>query len=513
MTPVRDAAMHGRTNVESFRKLLLLARDQIGLTPVLYRDYAREPDKTNVLLVRHDVDHSLDNAMMLAEIESSMGLVSTYFMLHPGDYDHMENYYGTIENGRIIHHPTFFERCRKLQDMGHEVAIHNDFFQLAFLTGRSAADLIADELAAFAKAGVPVSGTASHGSTFVRKIEATNYEIFAECVSGGRATRRAVQYGSWEGQTHAISMKQLGLSYEAYFLPRNIDISDTGSALSVTSKAARHMDFSITAPEHYKMIHDAAKAIDDIRMVMLIHPCWWSPVEAPPDAGGMPLRGIAPAVPVPPAEPAAASAQPADAQEISLETVRAKSSEAAFPCAILAECQSGVAFFCAAFHGYNDVIHLYTHHVTQLWLNDIDAEKLARMGQLYGASERLLPGDSFALARQLAAKGQRFDIVVCDPFTNLMKRTMIDEFDAFSGLATKWFVSGWTGALFAEQGIEPTAAALTQWFHQNGHPEAVVDHLVMRNSDFKNGVYWAVFRLPGATWTAPVPAVAVAQDI
>ncbi len=271
-----DAFMSCRTSVESFRKLIELARTGMGLKPVLFKDYANDPQQRNIVLVRHDVDHSLDNAMMLGAIEADMGVKATYFMLHPGDYDAQENYYGSIIKGRIVHKPDFFSRCRELVAMGHEVAIHNDFFQLSFLTKRPIIDLVREEMAAFQEAGIPVAGTASHGSTFVREIEATNYEIFTECVSGGRESGRKVKKGRWTGKTHGFSMKDVGLAYEAYFLPRNMDVSDTGSALSIHSKAAKHVNFNVTAPEHYDTIQAAAAGIDDIRLVMLIHPCWWA---------------------------------------------------------------------------------------------------------------------------------------------------------------------------------------------------------------------------------------------
>lgn len=272
--------MRGRTVVESYRKLVLHTRDVMGLTPVLFKDYSRNSQQKNIVLLRHDVDHSLDNAMMLADLEVGMGVKSTYFMLHPGDYDQTENYYGRIEKNRIVHKPDFFTRCRELVAMGHEVAIHNDFFQLSFLTKRPIKDLILEELAAFKAAGVPVAGTASHGSTFVREIDATNYELFSDCISGGRQTGRKVSFGTWEADTHSVSMKDVGLEYEAYFVPRNMDISDTGSALSVISRGARHTNFSIETPEAYDTIRDAAGEIEDVRLVMLIHPCWWSAIEA-----------------------------------------------------------------------------------------------------------------------------------------------------------------------------------------------------------------------------------------
>ncbi len=183
-------------------------------------------------------------------------------------------------------------------------------------------------------------------------------------------------------------------------------------------------------------------------------------------------------------------------ETVSLDTIRAGSSERSFPCDILPECQSGIAFFCAAFYGRNDVIHLFNHGVQDLWLNDMDEEKLAVMGEVFGVEAQLLPGDSFTIAKNLREKGGSFDLVLCDPFTNLMKRTLVDEYENFAGIACKWFVTGASGAMFAELGIEPTAPALTDWLRRQGHDDALVDRLVMRNSDYQNGVYWVVLKRP-----------------
>lgn len=276
-----DARLIGVSTIESYRKLVRFVCDGLALKPVLYRDYCRTPEADNIVLLRHDVDHSLENAMLIARIEADMGLKSTFFMLHPGDYDQDENYYGRIENGRVVHQPDFFARCREIAAMGHEIALHNDFFQLSYLTGRPIYDLVRAEVDAFRDAGVPVVGSASHGSTFVREIDATNYEIFSDCVIKARGAGRMVRSGSWETQTHAFAMKDVGLEYEAYFVPRNIDISDTGSSVSLASRALRIENFSVTAPEHYQTIREAVEEIQGVKLVMLLHPCWWSEILPP----------------------------------------------------------------------------------------------------------------------------------------------------------------------------------------------------------------------------------------
>lgn len=269
-----DAQLRGQSKVRSYRELIEIALGE-GLTPRLFHQYKRDNKQANVVLVRHDVDHSLDNAMMIAELERGMGLQSTYFMLHPGDYDQLENYYGTVSGDRIVHAAGFFDRCRELQAMGHEVGLHNDFAQLSFLTGRSVRDLLLEEIAAFTEAGIEIHGSASHGSDFARQQGMTNYEIFAECVSG-REKGRSVSRGDWQIALHSISLAEVGLEYEAYFVPRNMDFSDTGSQLGVHSQKEHNAAVNIETDDDVEQVRRVIRQQPNPRLVILAHPCWWA---------------------------------------------------------------------------------------------------------------------------------------------------------------------------------------------------------------------------------------------
>ncbi|MBV8890292.1 MAG: hypothetical protein JO267_08775 [Alphaproteobacteria bacterium] len=272
-----DAELRGRNRVRSYRELVRFALDQ-GLTPRLFRDYAANPIPANVVLLRHDVDHSLDNAAMLAEIDAALGVPSTFFMLPPGDYRRSENYYGHIEQGRVRHAPGFFERCRKIAAMGHEIGIHNDFVQLSYLTRRTVAELLRDEIAAFADAGIFVRGTAAHGSRFARDHDLVNYEIFAGAAAGRKPVGRSVEQDGWSAILHQIDAAGLGLTYEAYRVPRNIDFSDSGSTVRISSRKTRHAALDLLGEADYRPFGDVIAEALEPRLVMLIHPCWWTPV-------------------------------------------------------------------------------------------------------------------------------------------------------------------------------------------------------------------------------------------
>lgn len=63
------------------------------------------------LLLRHDVDHSVESALALAEIESELGVRATYFVLPHGTY----NVLGSAG-----------EAVRRILDAGHWLGIHYD---------------------------------------------------------------------------------------------------------------------------------------------------------------------------------------------------------------------------------------------------------------------------------------------------------------------------------------------------------------------------------------------------
>jgi len=71
----------------------------------------KEYDK--VIIMRHDIDFSLDNALKFAQIENELGIFSTYFIrLHSKYYNSLEyNSYNIIKS---------------IQDLGHEIGLHQE---------------------------------------------------------------------------------------------------------------------------------------------------------------------------------------------------------------------------------------------------------------------------------------------------------------------------------------------------------------------------------------------------
>src|SRR6185312_3918113 len=90
-----DLAMFGTSVIPSYRDYLKVFIDS-GRKSILMRELAAASSPGTMYAHRHDVDHSLEFAYMMASIEAGRGVVATYYMLHPGDYGTLRNYYGWI---------------------------------------------------------------------------------------------------------------------------------------------------------------------------------------------------------------------------------------------------------------------------------------------------------------------------------------------------------------------------------------------------------------------------------
>lgn len=270
-----DMVMKGKATISSYRGLLDIIRSSSrNNCTMLDLSATRE---NNAFCLRHDVDHSIEHAVIMGMIEAQMGLVSSFYFLPPGDYDSPINYYGEICDGRIRHSQRLVEAAKILSGLGHEIGLHNDFVQLSVLTRRSIEDILIEEIEFFASLGISVKGTASHGSTFVRKNGFVNYDIFSDLDGKKRNDgRRAMRIDDVEINLSAISMGSVGLSYEAYFTPYDLYLSDVGSGFSVSSRTDQSISYNV---QNYDQVNleEVSRQLDLSRgaLVCLTHPEWW----------------------------------------------------------------------------------------------------------------------------------------------------------------------------------------------------------------------------------------------
>jgi hypothetical protein len=182
--------------------------------------------------MRHDVDHNLEHAVKFARWEAERGWRSTYFVLHSAWY---------FDGGK-----TFRDQLRELEQLGHEIGIHNNAVALARDDGPDpqhirAADILrtAIDTLEWEPGGTlerRVLGAAAHGDVRCDTYGVHNNDM-------------------WEEAGGEFLLSQFGLTYEAYFLHKpNWYISDNGGRWEPP----------------LPLEHRPGKQTS-----MLIHPCHW----------------------------------------------------------------------------------------------------------------------------------------------------------------------------------------------------------------------------------------------
>lgn len=94
---------------EAYKELIELLCDN-NYKIANYKNY-KEFDKSVIL--RHDIDYSLEKAVALAELENSLGISSVYFVLVTSDFYNIFSKESSKKINRII-------------ELGHEIGLHFD---------------------------------------------------------------------------------------------------------------------------------------------------------------------------------------------------------------------------------------------------------------------------------------------------------------------------------------------------------------------------------------------------
>ncbi len=170
-------------------------------------------DKQVICHIRHDVDADIAVCIPMAEIEAKLGVRSTYYLLHTAAY------YGEWKENRDH---CVFERnesmaviYKKLQDLGHEVALHTDPLMIYQDLNCNGADALLKEIDWLRSIGLRISGTAPHNAPGV--YGACNSAIFVDRdvdwdISAGPA---GVINGEKWSPLAMLNESELGLEYEA----------------------------------------------------------------------------------------------------------------------------------------------------------------------------------------------------------------------------------------------------------------------------------------------------------
>ncbi len=129
-----------------YQELCHVLRER-GYSPFTVRDYLEEKSSKNkrAVILRHDIDRKTLNALHMAELESALGISSTYYFRYPYTFDP--------------------EIIRRIRNMGHEIGYHYETLSKTKGNHEEAIRLFERELTAFReKAGCEIKTICMHGS-------------------------------------------------------------------------------------------------------------------------------------------------------------------------------------------------------------------------------------------------------------------------------------------------------------------------------------------------------------
>lgn len=107
-----------------------------------------------------------------------------------------------------------------------------------------------------------------------------------------------------------------------------------------------------------------------------------------------------------------------------------------YPADMLANCDTGLCLFAAAFLGHNDAIHFARQDVATTCV-DQDSRRLAEMQGIYPAGWVFLAADSWRYAEASRDAGLMWDAVSVDTWTGDACQRSMDSLDLWCSLARR----------------------------------------------------------------------------
>ena len=215
----------------------------------------------NILLLRHDVDHDIDTALKIAKWEQQRELRATYCILHTAWY------YGEATEHGFQRYQFVLDACQEIQSLGHEINLHNNVAAIALRTGQDPIELLQQETMFLRIHGLNITGTSTHGDRICRELDFRNFELFSECVYEERGGPRTIRHEGHSVELGAVSMHDLWLAYEAYDIPRDLYLSDSGGELRTNPDTFGRGG---KLRDQLEYLYPYAKIVG-----ILTHPVWW----------------------------------------------------------------------------------------------------------------------------------------------------------------------------------------------------------------------------------------------
>lgn len=200
------------------------------------------------IYLRFDIDADYQKAFRMSLLLNEYGINGTFFILNTADY-----WSGDIEH--------LFDCLKSMQARGHEIAWHNNVitelckaYSYDTWSLNNAQYKIFMALDEFRNNGITIRGSASHGDPLCHKLGYINYEVFKECPR----TQEAINFPKPSFTIPQVSMHDFGLEYEAYHVPYDLYLSESGGRgwnrkFTAEDLAAHDRIQILIHPQHWKI--------------------------------------------------------------------------------------------------------------------------------------------------------------------------------------------------------------------------------------------------------------------
>jgi len=186
----------------------LQALPHVSIVPMKKLVEASPKSREILIGLRHDVDSNLHMAYRCAEIESSLRLSGTYFIL-PTSADYYG--FGKPEKNTFYRYSGIAEALLKIQNLGAEIAWHDDFLAVLLYWRLDPAEFMKNELSFLRDNGLKIIGTVSHCSLNSYG-GVSNFEFFyGQTISG----RRWAPSGNNLIPVGRYNLNEFGFEYDA----------------------------------------------------------------------------------------------------------------------------------------------------------------------------------------------------------------------------------------------------------------------------------------------------------
>lgn len=201
-----------------------------------------EDELVDPIYLRFDIDDDFRKAVTMAEICSQHGINATFFILNTAPY---------------WNDSKMFDNLLKMQAKGHEIGWHNNGLT-EYIQKQGTPDLlyrfIWQPLSDLRSEDINIRGSASHGDPLCHKLGYLNYEVFKECPR----TQEAINFPKPSFTIPQVSMHDFGLEYEAYHVPYDLYLSESGGrswnrTFTAEDLAAHDRVQILIHPQHWKI--------------------------------------------------------------------------------------------------------------------------------------------------------------------------------------------------------------------------------------------------------------------